>query len=920
MIGSTISHYKVIRKIGEGGMGVVYEAEDVTLKRTVALKFLPIHALDDPDQRARLIREAQAAAALDHINLNTVYEIGEADGQTFMAMAYVEGDTLRQKIKRGPLPVGEALSYAIQVAAGLRKAHSQGIVHRDIKPGNVLITPEGIVKLVDFGLAKLAGATGLTRTDSTLGTAAYMSPEQAKGDRVDHRCDIWSLGVILYEMLAGKLPFRGEHEAVVIYSILNEDYQPLRQVRPEVSEEIDAILARALAKKRDDRYAQVEEMLNDLRGLHHETPADVTGPVGTVRTTKPIEPLKPRRPLVMVAIVAALVVVFLGGLWYATLRPRSEGESATSGLWDPDDPYHPPLLVPPGYVDRTDEDAPMTLEGDSALLAAFDSLAADSMAADTAGGPPLIAVLYLENLGGNASEAYFAAGVTEDIIGDLSNLKGLRVLSRHHVLPYRGKNFDIRNIGTTLGVDYVLEGSIQRERDQLRVNTRLVRADDGTLEWNQRFDRAVSDIFAVQSEIASAVTEAMKVQLADDERERLERPPTTDIRAYEYYLKAREYLAKRSVEDNKNAEREFTRALERDKRFAEAMVGLAETNLQKIDWGFDIDPKYIAEAERLLNEARQIDPRSPDLYHAQSTLYRLTGRSARAIESAGELVRIKPNDAGTRYTLGICYSVDRQNERARAAFAECLKLDPDHADAYRWLGHIAFWSGQRKQAEKDYTRALQANPDAPHLRFTLGWFYMQVAWFGQAETEIEMARKLKPETPLYDAALGHLRLLQGKTDEAIVLLKRASDRAQIPGAFWNLGWAYRANGKDRDAQRAFERALKIDMAATAIDPTSAEPAYRALWARCLLGQESDPLTAIAGLDARDLKSPNQVTRPYYAAGIYATIGDQARANDQIQALLKKNVIAKEYLAADPAFTRMQNNTDFRNLVGLGPPN
>jgi len=320
MIGKTISHYRVLEKLGEGGMGVVHKAEDATLKRAVALKFLPPEMTRDPQAKARFLHEAQAAAALNHPHICTVYEIGEAEGQTFIAMALIEGESLRDRIGRGPLRLGEAIDLAAQVVEGLTAAHKKGIVHRDMKPGNVMVTNEGRAKIMDFGLAKSPGQTRLTRTGATTGTIAYMSPEQSRGQDVDHRTDIWSFGVMLYEMVTGQRPFKGEHDQAVVYSIVNEEPEPMTGLRTGVPLELERIAARAMAKRPEERYQHVDDMLVDLRALRKAMEADSEASSTIVR---PLSPAAPRRAAVRrAAAVVALIVVAALATTFAVVKLR----------------------------------------------------------------------------------------------------------------------------------------------------------------------------------------------------------------------------------------------------------------------------------------------------------------------------------------------------------------------------------------------------------------------------------------------------------------------------------------------------------------------------------------------------------------------------------------------------------------------
>ena len=382
MIGTTISHYKILEKLGEGGMGVVYKAEDTRLKRTVALKFLPHDLSRDPEAKERFIHEAQAASSLDHPNICTVFEIGEHnEGQMFIAMACYEGETLKEKIPKGPLELDEAIGIAKQIAEGLAGAHKHGIVHRDIKPANIIITTDGVAKILDFGLAKLAGQAHLTKTGSPVGTAAYMSPEQAQGMEIDHRTDIWSAGVVLYEMLTGHLPFGGDHEAARLYSIVHEQPQPLSSFRSDLPTDIELCITKLLQKVPGDRFQHARELLSQL----------------------------------------------------GTTQKKREHERE-------------PTL-------------------------------------------PSIAVLPFVNMSPNPENEYFSDGLSEEIINALSKLEDLHVTARTSAFRFRGKDLDMREIGKQLNVSNVLEGSVRRAGNRLRVAAQLINVADGYHLWSETYDR-----------------------------------------------------------------------------------------------------------------------------------------------------------------------------------------------------------------------------------------------------------------------------------------------------------------------------------------------------------------------------------------------------------------------------------------------
>jgi len=433
MIGKTISHYRIIGELGRGGMGVVYKAEDIKLKRTVALKFLSPQALGTEEEKTRFIHEAQAAAGLSHSNICTIHEIEEYEGQSFIVMECVEGQSLKTKIESAPLKIDE-----------------------DIKHANIMITARGQVKIMDFGLANARGQTVVTRMDTTLGTVAYMSPEQARGDAVDHRTDIWSLGVVLYEMITGQRPFKGDYEQAVIYSILNEEPEPVTGLRTGIPMDLERIIDKCLRKDADQRYQGVADLITDLR--------QVLGSLRTTRTAVSAAPqLAPTGRLMRwswLAIVALLIVLAV------VILPR----------------YFAPSEKP-----------------------AFDDR-------------KMLVVLPFENLGPPEDE-YFAAGMTEEITSRLAVVSGLGVISRTSAVQYDRTGKTLRQIGEDLGVDYVLEGTIRWNKhaeggSRVRVTPQLIRVSDDTHLWAETYDRVLEDIFAVQSGIAERIIEQSRRQMA----------------------------------------------------------------------------------------------------------------------------------------------------------------------------------------------------------------------------------------------------------------------------------------------------------------------------------------------------------------------------------------------------------------------
>jgi serine/threonine protein kinase len=483
MIGRTISHYEILEKLGEGGMGVVYKARDTKLDRIVAIKLLPPHMSSDPDAVKRFVHEAKTASAIDHQHIGTIYEIDETDdGSTFIVMAFYEGETLRERIDRDGITVTEALEIASQIASGLARAHEKGIVHRDVKPGNILIDDHGLVKIVDFGLAKLGSLTKMTVVGTTMGTVSYMSPEQARGDEVDHRSDIWALGVVLYEMVTGRVPFRGEYDQAVIYSILNIEPEPVISLRAGVPMELEGIIRKALSKDHEGRYQRMEDIRSDLESFLDKAP----------------------------------------------LNPDKDG-----------------------FAERE----------------------------------PSIAVLPFVNISADPENEYFSDGLAEELINALTRLKGLRVVARTSAFRFKGKETDIREIGRQLDVGSILEGSVRKSGNRLRITVQLINVDDGYHIWSDRFDRELEDIFDIQDEIARAVVDKLEVTLSLKPGKPIVKQYTDDFDAYSLYLKGL-YNWNLMTPESWILSREcLEKAVAIDPDFAPAYAGLAVWYQSQAYWG-----------------------------------------------------------------------------------------------------------------------------------------------------------------------------------------------------------------------------------------------------------------------------------------------------------------------------------------------
>lgn len=728
MIGKRIRQYEIREELGRGGMGVVYKAYDTTLDRAVALKLVPETKGASSEGRLRLLTEARAAAGLNHPSICTVYEVGEDAGVQYIAMEYVEGFTLREHIQRhrgdGPgLQVSEAASIAAQVADALEEAHRRGIVHRDIKSENIMINARGQVKVMDFGLARLRGAARLTQTSSTVGTLAYMPPEAIQGGEADARSDIFSLGAVLYEMVAGRLPFRGEHEAAMMYSILNEDPIPLTQTLPDAPPDLVHIVRRSLEKDPADRYQSASDMAIELRRLRKET-GRVTRSFGPLPLSEPLR--SPGQTGKMAGARSPTGAVITG-------EGRAAGGAGTGG-------GRAVLKRLPWIAGGLAAIAALVFGG------IFLFSGPGGGGGETEQARKMLVVLPFENLGAQEME-YFADGMTEEITGKLAGLSGLGVIGRSSALQYKKTGKSLKEIGSELGVTYVLEGTVRWEKtptgeSRVRVTPQLVRVSDATQLWSRPYEGVVSGVFAIQSEIAEKVAAALDVTLMADERASLRVGGTSDQEAYDYFLRGNAYRSRSYAErDLKFAREMFQRAIERDPRFSAAHSALSIT-LSDLYW-FRI--------------SRTTDVMNLSEAHART---------------AAEL---QPLDASAKEALGWYYYHCRlEYDQALTYFAEAVRLRPQSPKAYEGMGAVNRRKGNFEEARSNYAEAVRLSPRDAVLLDQAAETCWLMRRYDEANDLLDRAVRANPENMLLWNTRADIVLSQsGDTARAAAIIRDA---------------------------------------------------------------------------------------------------------------------------------------------------
>jgi serine/threonine-protein kinase len=664
-------------------MGVIYKAQDLKLDRFVALKFLPPHLTTSEEEKQRFIHEAKAASSLDHNNICNIYEIDETeDGQLFISMAYYEGETLDNRIKENLLPIDEAIDIAIQIAQGLAKAHEKEIIHRDIKPANIMLTEEGVVKVLDFGLAKLSTQTKLTKESTTLGTVSYMSPEQAKGEEVHYRSDIWSLGVIIYEMLTGHLPFKGEYESAVIYSIMNDTQEPVTGLRTGVPKELERIVNKCLQKSPGDRYQHIDELIVDMQGLRRQTEYTITP---TVKESKK----RYKSIIISVAVISILIIIVAGYFLIDRQRHTEKPETIISNLsqWENS-----------------------------------------------------IAVLPFVDLSPEADQGWFCYGMTEQIITNLSKIKRLKIIGRTSVMKFKNTEKTLPEIGRELNVSHILEGSIRKYGESIRVTAQLINTEDGSHLWADDFDRELDHFFEVQDDVSQAIASNLLATFSPQEQMEIKTNRPSNMEAYKYYLIGMEYYNKGIEPDIKKAIEYFERAIKIDSTFSRAYAG-------------------IAFAYSILGGYHILEP-----IHCWQKMQNATEK---ALIYDNELAEAHNTSALRK----VFYEYDWQG--AEKDFKRAIELNPNNPDIRQGYGHYLIAMRRFPEALIQFEHGLELDPYSMVMLQDYVWC---LHFSGKTDKAIMIAENAIAEdsvqvNPLWYWVLAQFRSYQGKYESAVELTK-----------------------------------------------------------------------------------------------------------------------------------------------------
>ena len=761
-VGAAISHYKIISQLGVGGMGEVYLAQDTTeLDRTVALKILPVEVAANKDRLQRFTQEARTVSNLNHPNILTIYEFGQADSVCFIATEFIDGETLRKHLSRRRLKLVDVLDIAAQIVAALDAAHEAGVVHRDIKPENVMLRRDHIVKVLDFGLAKPGGKPGTSSVDSeagtkvrvhtepgvVMGTVSYMSPEQSLGSDVDHRTDIWSAGVLLYEMLAGVVPFEGKDIHRQVIAIQEQEPAPLSHHVEGVPARLEEIVVKCLAKEKDERYQTARDLLIDLRNLKRRLDVDAE-----IERT-----------------VAPEFRTTSGG---ASQGGRTSKQSSQPGA-GPTNAVPARMTSSAEYlVGQVQQHKTTAVIAAGVLVLAIAAIAYYLHARNTEVAIESIAVLPFENQNRDPSTDYLSDGVTESIINSLTQLPNLRVIARSSVFRYKGKEIDPLAVGKELGVRAVLVGRILQRGDSLAISTELVDVRDNKQLWGQQYNRRLSDLLTMQEEIAKQLKEKLRLKLSGEEEKQLSKRYTANTEAYQSYLKGRYYWNKRSEEGFTKGAQYFQQAIDQDPNYALAYAGLADCYTLLGDYTYQPPGDALPRARAAASKALEIDDSLAEGHASLAHVKMLYDWDWPAVElEFKRSIQLNPGYATAHQWYALFLTAMNRMDEAVAEQKRAQELDPLSLIINTDVGLFSYFNGQSDAAIAQCEKTLELNQNFVPAHFVMGLAYEQKGQFTSAIAEFKKAVDLSSGNALMKASLAHAYAVAGMKGDALSALE-----------------------------------------------------------------------------------------------------------------------------------------------------